>query len=104
MWIIFIIYVLFLSCLLVCSLQPCGHLLGKDQPLGSHVCDILLCFCHLSMWCPGAGVVLDCIDSRSLPPYLPWHTNIRYVEKLLNVQKLERERYIVKMGLSRYMY
>ena len=24
--------------LLVCSLQPCGHLLGKDKPLGSLVC------------------------------------------------------------------
>ena len=22
------------------------------------------------MWCPGSGVVLDCIDSLSLPPYL----------------------------------
>ena len=20
-------------------------------------------FCHFSMWCPGSGVVLDCIDS-----------------------------------------
>ena len=24
---------------------------------------ILLCFCHFPMWCPGSGVVLDCIDS-----------------------------------------
>ena len=28
-WILFVIYVLCLSCFLVCSLQPCGHLLGK---------------------------------------------------------------------------
>ena len=27
------------------------------------VCDILLCFCHFPVWCPGSGVVLDCIDS-----------------------------------------
>ena len=25
------------------------------------VCDVKLCFYHLSMWCPGSGVVLDCI-------------------------------------------
>ena len=24
---------------------------------------ILSCFCHFPMWCPGSGVVLDCIDS-----------------------------------------
>ena len=29
LWISFVIYVLCLSCLLVFSLQPCGHLLGK---------------------------------------------------------------------------
>ena len=28
-WIIFVICVSCLSCFLVCSLQPCGHLLGK---------------------------------------------------------------------------
>ena len=26
------------------SLQPCGHLLGKDKHLGFLVCDVLLCF------------------------------------------------------------
>ena len=31
------------SCFLVCSLQPCGHLLGKGWPLGSLVCYVLLC-------------------------------------------------------------
>ena len=44
MWIIFVIYVSCLSCCLVCSLQPCGHLMGKDWPLGSLVCDVFLCF------------------------------------------------------------
>ena len=38
------LYVSRLSCFLVCSLQPCGHLLGKDWPFGSLVCDIFLCF------------------------------------------------------------
>ena len=55
--------VLCLSCFLVCSLQPCGHLLGKGCPLCSLVCDVFLCLCHFPMMCPESGVVLDCIDS-----------------------------------------
>ena len=35
----------------------------KGWPLCSPVCDVFLCFCHFPMWCPGSGVVLDCIDS-----------------------------------------
>ena len=34
------------------------------------VCDVLLCVCHFPMWYPGSGVVLDCIDSWSLPSFL----------------------------------
>ena len=59
----FIIYVSCLSCFRVCSLQPGDHLLGKDWPLGSLVCDVFLCFRHFPILCPGSGVVLDCIDS-----------------------------------------
>ena len=44
MWVIFVIYVSCLSCFLVFSLQPCGHLLGRGLPLGSLVCYVLLCF------------------------------------------------------------
>ena len=44
LWIIFDIYVLCLSCFLVCSLQPCGYFLGKDWPLGSLVGGVILCF------------------------------------------------------------
>ena len=46
----------------VCLFVPCGHLLGKDWPLGSH----LLCLTvslSLSQWYPGSEVVLDCIGS-----------------------------------------
>ena len=35
LWIIGVSYVLCLSCFRVCSLLPCGHLLGKGWPLGS---------------------------------------------------------------------
>ena len=37
------------------GIQPCGK--GLTYWL------FLLCFCHFPMWCPGSGVVLDCIDS-----------------------------------------
>ena len=48
----------------VCLLRPCGHLLGKGWPLGSLVCDVFLCLCHLPIPCPRSCVVLDCINSR----------------------------------------
>ena len=46
----------------VCLYVLCGHLLGKDRPLGSR----LLCLTgslSFSHWYPGSGVVLDCVDS-----------------------------------------
>ena len=60
LWILFAIYVTckFLLCGLVCSLRPCGCLLGGGWPLGSLVCGI---FCVI--WCPGSGVLLGCINS-----------------------------------------
>ena len=53
----------------VCLYVPCGHLLGKGCPLGSCLwcLTVSLSLCH---WYPGSGVVLDCIDSWSLHPYL----------------------------------
>ena len=42
--------------------SPCGRLLEKGWPLDSLVCDIFLRFRHVSIWCPGSGAVLDCID------------------------------------------
>ena len=35
------------------------------------LCDTVMfscVFCHFPMWCPGSGVVLDCIESLSFPP------------------------------------
>ena len=49
-----------LSCLFNAALWSPA---GKGQPLGALVCDVFLRFCHFPMWCPGSGVVLDCIDS-----------------------------------------
>ena len=72
----------FLSCVCYafarnCLYVPCGHLLGKCWPLGSRLwCQtVSLSLFH---WYPGSGVVLDCIDSWILHPYLlsyecsPW--------------------------------
>ena len=59
--------VLCLLCL--CLYVPCGHLLGKGWPLGSSLWSLTVSL-SLSHWYPGSGVVLDCIDSWSLHPYL----------------------------------
>ena len=64
----------FLSCVCyafvrICLFVPFGHLLGKGRPLGSCSWCITVSL-SLSHWYPGSGVVLDCIDSWSLHPYL----------------------------------
>ena len=75
---LWIFYVLVLSCVCyvfvrVCLYVLCGHLLGKGWPLGSRLWCLTMSL-SLSHWCPGSGVVLDCIDSWSLHPYLLWTT------------------------------
>ena len=65
LWIIYV----FLFCyafVRVCLLMPSGHLLGKGWPLGSCLWCLIVKL-SLSHWYPGSGVVLDCIDSWSLP-------------------------------------
>ena len=75
---LWIFYVFVLSCvcfvfLCVCLCVLCGHLLGKGWPLGSRLwCPLWVC--HFTIGIQGqvwSGVVLDCIDSWSLHPYLP---------------------------------
>ena len=61
-WIFFVVSVLRLLCL-------CAHLLGKGWSLGSRLWCLTVSL-SLSYWYPGSGVVLDCIDSWSLHPYL----------------------------------
>ena len=67
-------HMLFLSCFCyafvrVCLLMPCGHLLGKGWPLGSRLWWLIVKLA-LSHWCSGSCVVLDCIDSWSMPSFL----------------------------------
>ena len=54
----------------VCLYVPCGHLLGKDWPLGSRLWCPTVIILSLSLWYPWSGVVLDCNDSWYLHPYL----------------------------------
>ena len=79
LWILYVIYVSCLSCWVVCSLQPCGYLLGKGWPLGTPVYDVFLCFCYFPIWCLWSGLVLDCIDSWSylLPYFSCYHALLR---------------------------
>ena len=48
-------YVPYRSCFL--SVPP-GHLLGKDWPLESLMCDVFLYFCQIPMLWSGSDVVL----------------------------------------------
>ena len=71
---VLLMLIFFLSCVWyafvrVCLYVPCGHLLGKGWPLGSHLWCLNVSL-SLSHWYLGSGVVLDCIDSWSLHPYL----------------------------------
>ena len=79
--------VFFLSCVCyafvrVCLYVPCGDLLGNGWPLGSHL-RCLTVSLSLSHWYryPGSDVVLDCIDSWSLHPYLLLYLTICTIGK-----------------------
>ena len=46
----------------LCRLRVCAD--SSQASLNANaICDVFLCFCHFPMWCPGSGVVFDCIDS-----------------------------------------
>ena len=53
----------------VCLFVPCGHLLGKGWPLFSRLWCLIVSL-SLSHWYPVSVMVLDCIESWSLHPYL----------------------------------
>ena len=67
LWIIYVSSVFFCYAFMhVCLLMLCGRLLGKGWLLGSRLWCLIVTL-SLSHWYPGSGVVLDCIDSWSLP-------------------------------------
>ena len=68
LWIVYVICVLFCYafmthvCLLYClasSLQPAVR--GLTSWFSCMLCSLV--FCHFPIWCPGLGVVFNCIDS-----------------------------------------
>ena len=63
---------MFIFCCLVCSQQPCDHVLWKGYPLASLVCCVFLCFCYFPIWCSGSSNVLNYFNSWPLPTSLLW--------------------------------
>ena len=66
-------FVLFLYCL--CHAFASAHCClvvtcWEKADLLALVCGVKLGGCYFPMWYPGSDVVLDCIDSWSLPPFL----------------------------------
>ena len=63
LWILFVICVCHTVLSVSCSLVVTSW--EKADHLALIVCDVFLCFCHfhIILWCPGSGLVLDCIDS-----------------------------------------
>ena len=70
LWMIFVfLYCISNAFMRFCLCVPCGHLLEKGRPLGSSLLRLTVSL-SLSHCYPETGVVLDCIDSWSLHPYL----------------------------------
>ena len=83
LWSLFVIYVSCLSflCCLVCSLQPCDHLLGKGGLLGSLLGWGLLCFGTFPYGVPGQVRYLIVSTSDLCLPLL-----CQYITARLSVQ------------------
>ena len=69
MFLFCLVFAMFCARLFICALwSPAGK--GLTSWLSFVVSTVSLL---LSYWYPGSGVVLDCIDSWSLHPYLLWN-------------------------------
>ena len=60
LWVRIRIRIYVLSCLFIAALWSLSGK-GLTSRLSCMRCCIV--FCHFPMWCPGSGVLLDCIDS-----------------------------------------
>ena len=76
--------ILCFSCFRVCSLLPCGHLLGKGCPLGSPLWVVFLCICHFPIryaW-SHVGFLLFAFFSTSHISSLMEKTNILRIKSV----------------------
>ena len=58
-------FLLFMFCVCHAFLSVrCGLVVTcwKRANLLALLCVMFYCFCHFPVWCPGSGVVLECID------------------------------------------
>ena len=55
---------------LYCTVLSSGHLLGKELTSWLSYVWCFYSFCHFPIWCLGASMVLDSINSWSVPPSL----------------------------------
>ena len=82
---------------------PCGHLLGTSWPLGSPLWCLTVSL-SLSHWYPWSGVVLDCIESWSLPSFLVlFFVNIHECLLLANFNPSRKYDVIYKQGCTGFL-
>ena len=106
---IFVISVLFCYAFMhICLLMPCGHLLGKGWPLGSHLWCLIVTL-SLFHWYSGSGVVLDCIDSWFLPSFLLcppiWdHCDVDVLPRIYNNRVLSISLILFEVGIQNFVW
>ena len=69
--VVLLLWICFVICVCLCHTDmsvSCSRVATcwERADLGSLVCDVFLRFSHFPIWRPVSGVVVDCIDSRSL--------------------------------------
>ena len=102
LWIIYAISVLLCYVFMhVRLLMPCGHLLGKGWHLGSRLWCLNVTL-SLSRWYRGSGLMLDCIDSWSLPSFLLSKFYQRYSELIVQY-KLDLKLFCSKAYQNLYL-
>ena len=88
LWILFVIYVSCLSCCLVWSLQPCGHLLGNGWPLVTFPCGVPVQMWYLIVSIPDLCLLLTLKHGVSLSVTRFLHQNKSDLVAILYVKVL----------------
>ena len=60
---VLILWILFFIIFFVYAILTCLFIAVLSSPPGEGLTSLLSCFfCHFPIWCPGSGIVIDCID------------------------------------------